>query len=329
MKNYSASMYQHDLMQALARNCNISFYGPGFEEFNPKDNIDDVLAKYPQQDCIIIGHSWLNDNPLIKDLQILDLDFKKVLLPKIGIINKEYVNLEKKLIFFKNNDFNNIYTHYRNIKNLNNKLKNNYIHLPFAYNHNLFKPLNKKIDFSFTGTLKNQNKNNLQSNIRLDIMNKLFYNILDIPLKKKNLYKNINIFWNTIPRYKFSSIIQKILKGKIILSKHKYSEVLSSSRIFLASISPADLISPRYFECMGSKTLIFSEKIYDYESILPPGMYVTINDDLSNFDDLLNYYLNNLDKIDLITEKAYYHVTKYHTWDHRAKKILSDITKLF
>ena len=79
---------------------------------------------------------------------------------------------------------------------------------------------------------------------------------------------------------------------------------------------------------MGSKTLIFSEKINDYESILPSDMYITINDDLSNFDDLLNYYLNNLDKIDLITEKAYKHVTKYHTWDHRAKKILSDITKI-
>ena len=95
MKNYSASMYQHDLMQALEKYCNISFYGPGFGQFNPQDNIDDVLAKYPKQDCVIIGHSWLKDNPLIKDLQIIDLDFKKVTVPKIGIINKEYVNLEK------------------------------------------------------------------------------------------------------------------------------------------------------------------------------------------------------------------------------------------
>ena len=328
MKNYSASMYQHDLMQALGKYCNISFYGPGFKEFNPKDKIDDVFAKYQQQDCIIVGHSWLKDNPLTKNLPILDLDFKKVTVPKIGIINKEYINLEQKLIFFKNNDFNHIYTHYRNIENLKNKLNNKYIHLPFAYNQNLFKPLDKKIDFSFTGTLKNQNKNNLQSNIRLDTMNKLFYNILDIPFKKKKLYKNINIFWNTIPRYKLSSYLLKILKGKIILSKNKYSDVLSSSRIFLASISPANLISPRYFECMGSKTLIFSEKINDYESILPSDMYITINEDLSDFDNLLKYYLNNLDKIDLITEKAYKYVTENHTWDNRAKKILSDISKL-
>ena len=70
---------------------------------------------------------------------------------------------------------------------------------------------------------------------------------------------------------------------------------------------------------MGTKTLIFSEKIKNYESILPSDMYITINNDLSNFDDLLNYYLNNLDKIDLITEKAYKHVIEHHTWDHRAK----------
>ena len=101
-------------------------------------------------------------------------------------------------------------------------------------------------------------------------MNKLFFNAFDIPIKKKKLYKNISVFWNTIPRYKFSSIVQKILKGKIILSKKKYSEVLSSSRIFFASISPANLISPRYFECMGTKTLIFSEKIKNY------GEYTTI-----------------------------------------------------
>ena len=62
MKYYVSASYQQDVMDELTRQAQVYFYGPGFNSYDIKDSIDDVLAKIPfDPDVIILGHAWLND----------------------------------------------------------------------------------------------------------------------------------------------------------------------------------------------------------------------------------------------------------------------------
>ena len=47
MKIYGWVSYQQDVMDELARQAEVFFYGPGFEGYDEGDSIDGVLAKAP------------------------------------------------------------------------------------------------------------------------------------------------------------------------------------------------------------------------------------------------------------------------------------------
>ena len=45
MNFYDGAMYQRDLMSELAKKNDVIFYGPGFENFNPKESIETTIKK--------------------------------------------------------------------------------------------------------------------------------------------------------------------------------------------------------------------------------------------------------------------------------------------
>ena len=114
-----------------------------------------------------------NNNSIINRFKLN----KNLSIPKIFILNKEYVNLNFKLNFIKENKFDLCITHHHNYK-LYSKLTNTkFIFLPFAINKDIFlnkKNSSKKYDLFFSGILQNLNKNADQNDIRVKIMKKLF-----------------------------------------------------------------------------------------------------------------------------------------------------------
>ena len=113
MTGYRSASYQQDVMDELAHQAQVHFYGPGFSEYDVNDSINDVLDKVPfEPDFIILGHAWLND----KDGAEVDphpkLQLAKTAIPKIAILNKEYTNLSAKLNYFKKNQFDMGFTHH-------------------------------------------------------------------------------------------------------------------------------------------------------------------------------------------------------------------------
>ena len=135
--------------------------------------------------------------------------------------------------------------------------------LPFAYNDKLFfnSKNQRSFDITFSGVLQNSHGDKVQSDLRAKIMNVFFYTFLDIPLFKRRKFKNLNIFWNSVPRSKIGIIISRMFGFYKFIDIKEYARLQRDTKIYLNCKSPLNLISPRYFENVASGCLVLSEKI--------------------------------------------------------------------
>jgi spore maturation protein CgeB len=97
------------------------------------------------------------------------------------------------------------------------------------------------------------------------------------------------------------------------------------SKVYINTLSPMGLVSPRFFECMASGSLVFCEESELYKKIFLDGTYVTFKKDLSDFDKKFFYYLGADDERVAITEKAHAEVQGNHTWKKRVKNLLQAV----
>ena len=144
---------------------------------------------------------------------------------------------------------------------------------------------------------------------------------------KKKRFKDKNIFWNSIGRKKAGIYLSAFLGKRKYLNRVRYSELIQNSKLFINTLSPMGLVSPRFFECMASGALVFCEESELYQNIFPDDIYVTFRSDLSDFDEKLFHYLETEgDRIKII-EKANATVRTDHTWAKRITTLLTAVEK--
>ncbi len=108
-----------------------------------------------------------------------------------------------------------------------------------------------------------------------------------------------------------------------------YFKLLSESRVVLNCLSPMQLVTTRYFESMAAKALVFCEELPRYDGLFRRDEhYVSFKSDLSDFTEILEFYLTNEAAIRIITEKAYEHVKTFHTWERRIKELTGLISEI-
>ncbi len=114
-----------------------------------------------------------------------------------------------------------------------------------------------------------------------------------------------------------------------LLPEIEYAKLLSSSKIWLATESPALEISPRHFEVVMSKTLLMTNQIpKSYKNIFIDGITcVEFKNDLSDFKEKIDFYLNNEEERLKIVTNAYGIFIKEHTWKARATEIINFVRK--
>ena len=80
---------------------------------------------------------------------------------------------------------------------------------------------------------------------------------------------------------------------------------------------------PRYFEVMLSKTLLLCNNMpYEYEGLFQDGVNCVIfENDLSDLDEKLDYYLSNEDAMNKIIDNAYKMAIENYTWETMAAKL--------
>jgi len=327
MEGYQAASYQQDVMNEMSRQAHVYFYGPGFKGYDLNDSIDQVLDSAPfDPDAIILGHSWLND----KDEREVDphplLQLSNTNILKIAILNKEYTNLNAKLEYIKKNCFDLGFTHHHDSVRYSEITGIKFTFWPFAFDPNRFNCTEKKtIDIGFSGVLQNLNRNAEQSDIRVRIMQFFFHTWMDVPLFKKMNHANTKIFWNSITRKKTGRYLSAILHKRKNLNDDEYAHLIQTTKIFINTLSPMGLVSPRFFESMASRAIVLCEESSLYSKIFPNDLYVSFKNDLSNFEEKIFMLLTNKTNRDQIADKAFRFVHKEHTWEKRVSLMLKSI----
>ena len=172
MSTYKGALYQRDVMVQFNRSANTLFYGPGFKDFNPNEDLNTTIKKIGGADLIIVGHSWLKDSPYPK------LFLENSPVPKVMILNKEYTNLKQKLEWISKKNFCLGFSHHHDVDFYSKETKVPFKFVPLAFNEDLFvksTKIEKNIDFAFCGLLKNNLKETGQTDARILTMKKLFY----------------------------------------------------------------------------------------------------------------------------------------------------------
>lgn len=346
MSRYTAASYQQDLIDSLNKKCDLIFWGPGHDKFDIELDLNSIKKKLfiSDNDCIIVGHSWLSDIPQkdawnydnyytwINDRLIKSsieycgkINFFEHKGPKLFLLNKEYVSLEEKLNFAKRHNFDYVLTSNLNFKDYIKKTNLKFIFFPYAISKDfiLKKDLKKKHDLFFSGLIQNQhyyNFNKIKSQ-RVLVQNELFHNLFGIPILRKS--SKFKIFWNTYTGLKSRDIILKILRKYKRLTRSEYIEKINESKVVLNTLSPDNLIGPRFFETMASKAICLCEESDLINNIFMPMEHYVPFRSTDEILEKLHFCISDGIEIKKIRENAYDYVVSNHTYDIRAEKILS------
>jgi len=241
------------------------------------------------------------------------------------LLNKEYISLDEKLNFAKRNNFDYVLTSNLNFNDYEKKTNLRFIFLPYAISKDfiLKKDLKKKYDLFFSGLIQNQyffNLNKIRSK-RILIQKKLFYNFFDIPILRKS--SKFKIFWNTYTGTKEKDIILKILRKYKRMPRSEYIEKLHESKVVLNTLSPDNLIGPRFYETMASRAICLCEESDLINTVFKPMEHYVSFRSADEILEKLSFCLSDSIEIEKIRENSFDYVVSNHTYDIRAEKILS------
>ena len=328
-EKYVSGYYHHDIVNAFNRSGNCHLYGEGYPKYNKEDTIQDVIAKSPFErgeiHLIVVGTSWEDEDSGVEKSDPHPLiNLSELEIPKIFFLNKEYKKLDRKLEYAEKNDFDLVCTVHHDYKKWADQTGLHFIQLPFAADPVRFKDfgLPKKYDFGFTGALHVSH-----TDIRYNIKCILF----DNPKIKSNLGLCVLFRKNPIKekfrKYKiyWAEWGSRSIAGRSLLpSGIRYAKFLSSFKTFLSTPSATGIIGTRYFECMATKTLLFCPESEYYGDMFKNDYNcVMFKEDLSDFEEKLDYVLSDAAERNRILETAYNDFINNHTYDMRIQKVLS------
>ena len=329
-ENYRYGSYHHDIVRAFKKKYNCFLYGKDYHGYNIKDTIEDVIAKSSFQkekiDLVVVGTSWENQSSSISESDPHpDINLSGLKIPKVFFLNKEYRKIEKKLEYIKRNKFDLVVSAHPKSKLWSKKIGIPFLKSHFAIDKERFEELNKLnisklYDFGFTGSL-HKNHTDTRYKIKCEIFaSPQLKSNLGLPaLFKRNPinpeYRKYKIYW---AEWGTRSLIGKSLSpnGK------KYLNFLKKFKIFLSTLSAENLIGPRFFEIMASKSLLFIPESELYDGLFRHGVNCCMfKKDLKDFKDKLDYYLSYEKERNEICQNAYQDVIENHTYDKQIEKI--------
>jgi hypothetical protein len=249
------------------------------------------------------------------------LDVSRCDVPKAAILNKEYSNLDAKLAWLRRAGIGVAFTHHHDAAAFQERSGVPCVFWPFAADHRLFyPPASKEHDLGFSGILQNPTPG-FQSDLRVRVMNRLFECEGDLPVRAREWCAGWRLFFNALPRSEADQARARERGLCRRLDPARYAEAVRGCRAFLCTRSPADLISPRYFECMLSRTLVIAERSPAHQAVFPEGTLVEFGDE-EEFVAVATAALNGRGS-EQIVEWAWRDASAKHTWERRVKTLLA------
>jgi len=281
-----------------------------YREFlNALKGKSDVILNNPSGgpvDAIVYGYGWVCDENLNNSLSAAPDTHGAAL--KVLILNKEYKNLDKKLEFIRKNDIDLVFTPHHDYKKWEKETDATFYKLPFAANPTVFKDWGeeKKYDLGFTGNLFNS------PIYKSGIMGPEFNNVRERIAQElsSDKYADVSMYLN----------------GNSYVHGDDYGKLINSSKIWLCTPSAIQLVGTRFYDIMGSCSLLLCKESDVYEGLFEADKHcVTFKDDLSDFSEKILYYIENDEHRNEIITNANEHFMKNHTWESRVDFFLEKI----
>ena len=297
--------YYGDLYRELKKAAHVQLYEGHIIDFSR----DDWRAWLRDKNfnCIIFGLGYfaLRDPTAYKELKGL----KEVDIPVVCLLHKPQTLLKEKLSFCKVNNIDLLVDSQITYKQFAELLGTPPIRIWFSATPEIYYPRDVEVlyDVGFCGASHGDGKiQGETANLRDRIYQKI-------------LPHNLSLFWNrqTKPSDRIDSV-------------EEYATKINQCKMWIATTGPTLDVSPRYFEVMLSKTLLLCNKMpLQYENVFQDGVNcVMFENDLSDFDEKINYYLNNDEERNRIIESAYDTALNNYTSEHMAIKLLNKIKEL-
>ena len=286
--------YYSEIVDAIKLNHHVTFIHSDIKKISELGNNYDLL---------LLGFAHTNvggkdPNPIINDVK-----------KPVGIIlNKEYDVLDKKLNWIKNIHPAFVLTIHHDTENMA-RITNIPVHrIMWSTMTHIFKDYKKPYlhDFVISGVIRKEQTNDWRRQI---------YNTLNrIESKNYKVFKSVKLQENNYQGQSLSPI--------------DYANILSASKIFLATTSPADLISTRYFEAMATnRTLIITNRMPKnvFENYLIEDFNCIMFETLDEFYEKVLYYLSHEEERVKIVNTAFNYFSENLTW----KKQSDNMTNIF
>lgn len=285
--------YYNEMMRALMKYNKIY----QFANWANSSTISDILSNCPEKpDLICFGFGWTDcgDN-YPKEIK----GIKECNIPIAIILNKEYTGLVKKLDWIKNLNPVAAFSVHHNCEIYEEYTFIPFHKIPFAVNETIFKDYGQKneYDFGFSGVVRPEQISNWREKIRESIKS----------------WKNIRTFFTSHQHDNLTS----------------YAKRINSTKIWLSTSGPANIIGPRYYEVMASGTtlLICNRMKEEYNDLFEEDTHCVMFDSLEEFEEKITYYLSHDIEREKIIKRAHEHVLGNHTWAHRGQKITNILNK--
>lgn len=278
---------------------------------HPINDINQVLDKH--YDAIVFGIGWFAEENLSFFKKISNLP--NIRIPVICNMHKVANQTKHKLHFIRENNADLVLMSPGIVDNFSKSYSDIKFELfPFAAHPTSFYDHGeeRKLDFGFSGAKHAVDKGGgIKKGFTLE-KSLLRTKMTDLVNREMSGYK---FFWNCSDT------------PGILLPEVEYARLLSTSKMWLATESPALEVSPRHFEVVMSKTLLVTNEIpKPYKSIFRDGeTCVEFKNDLSDLKEKIDYYLNNEDERTNIVENAHLEFINNHTWKSRADRIIKFI----
>lgn len=272
-------------------------------------DFEDIRNEIPfTPDVAIFGLSWLEKHKYYGVIKNLDC-------PKVCFIFKPQNDLIKKVEFCKRNKIDLILSSNKDYNFYGKDIGTNAELFPYGFDPEIFKPrkeIPKRFDLGFSGALHDQKHypsgSFQKSNLR---------RMIHAKISKKS---HIKLFWKSSDVFETARIHDNV----------EYAKTINSSIAWLATMAANDDITPRYYEVMGSGTLLLCEMVPDvYKKIFINGKNcISFKNSLEDFDEQLNSVLMSEVLIHKTTLNAVSYAHKYHTWHARALQLIKLLRKI-
>ena len=325
VSRYISGNYHQDLITAAQKLFNCYVYGPGipragheaYPDYNENDTIDDVFRKSgwkaSEVDIIICGTHWdkagqtelnneVNPHP--------NINLANVNCQTVYFLNKEYMNLQQKLDYAYQNEFDivatvlpkSIFENWN--KHPSTTIKQSHFGIDFDIFH-FSDATSRKYDLSFTGSLHEK-----YTQKRRLVKNRIF-NYPNLPTNRgpsafftpghviSPEFRHLDIYWA-----EWSRRWSRGWNGRSLLpTGAAYGQLMRDSHLFFNSLSASGIFGTRFFELMASGSINLCPHD-DYYGILEDGENCVMYNDVSELKDLIDGLLRNPAKMHQIRNNA-------------------------